>query len=347
MSKFIVISDTHFHNWTEFSKPDDKYGNSRLGEQLKVLEEVFDIARDNNASIIFAGDLFHKRQSVDTRVFNAVYEAFENNRDVMVYGIPGNHDKVNNSLHSDSSLDTFQYINNTKIYTEMSHEDMGDVTFTMIPYGDEVEEIKEYLNNVKVTKDKPNILVAHLGVSGSIAGKGGHRLEGAFTYEDLHPEKFDYILLGHYHRPQVLQENDKHVYVGTLTQNNFGEEGHETGPILVDTEKGTLERIPVESTKFVTIEGSNIPDNIEKILENSYVRFTGDRGQARALENTVDDLTNVRINIEEIMEVDTRIEIDKTTDPVVITEKYMEKYYPDATEEALECIREAMTDAKV
>lgn len=347
MSKFIVISDTHFHNWTEFAQPDDTYVNSRLGEQVKVLKKVFNTARDKEADIIFAGDLFHKRQAVDTRVFNTIYEVFENNKDIQVYGIPGNHDKVTNSLYSESSIDTFSYIDNTDIHTKLEYIELEDTTLTMVPYGDEVEEIKDFISNQEVSEDKTNILVAHLGVSGSIVGKGGHRLEGAFTYSDLQPDKFDYILLGHYHKPQVLQQDEKHMYVGSMTQNNFGEEGQETGAVFIDTKNKSIERLPIESTKFVTVKGSDIPDNIEEILKSSYVRFTGDRGQAKALENMADDLANVRISVEEEMEVDTRLEIDETTEPTVITEKYMEQHYPKSVDKAVECIKEALTDAKV
>lgn len=347
MSKFVVISDTHFHNWTEFARPDEEYVNSRLAEQIRALESVFEMAREEQADIIFAGDLFHKRQSVDTRVFNAVYEVFEDNRDVNVYGIPGNHDKVTNSLYSDSSIDTFKFIENTEIATEMQQIQLHDTDLTMIPYGDEVEEIKDYLAELEVDDSKTNILVAHLGVSGSLVGQGGHRLEGAFSYEDLQPDKFDYIMLGHYHRPQTLQQEDKHIYVGTLTQNTFSDEGHTPGAVLIDTEKSSVERLEVPSTRFVTIDGSNIPEDIESLLETSYVRFRGSREQARALENVAEDLSNVRISVEELKEVETRIEIDSTTRPEAITEKYMEEYYPNSVDKALECIKEAIADVKV
>lgn len=341
------MSDTHFHNWTEFSKPDDKYVNSRLAEQLEALEGVFRLAQKEDAIVLFAGDLFHKRQSVDTRVFNAVYDMFEKYSGVEVHGIPGNHDKVTNSLYSDSSIDTFNYISNTNIYKEMTTVDLGESMLTMVPYGDEVEEIKKFLEEVEVDKDKVNILVAHLGVSGSLVGSGGHRLEGAFSYTDLQPDKYDYIMLGHYHKPQELQGNMNHVYVGGLTQNTFSDEGNTPGVVLIDTDKGIIERLEVPSTRFNTIEGANIPDDIEEVLNTSYVRFRGSREQARALENVSEDLTNVRISVEEIKEVETRIEIDSTTNPETITKKYMEEFYPEATEKAMECIREAITDAKV
>ena len=341
------MSDTHFHNWTEFSKPDEEYANSRLAEQIQALESVFNMAQKEDAIVLFAGDLFHKRQSVDTRVFNAVFDMFEKYSDVVVHGIPGNHDKVTNSLYSDSSIDTFNHIPNTTIYTEMEQISVGDVALTMIPYGDEVEEIKEYLNSVEVEEDKINILVAHLGVSGSLVGSGGHRLEGAFTYTDLQPDKFDYIMLGHYHRPQELQGNMNHVYVGVLTQNTFSDEGHAPGVVMIDTDKGIIERKEIASTKFITVDGANIPEDIEEVIETSYVRFRGSREQARALENVTEDLSNIRISVEELKEVETRIEIDSSTDPVTITEKYMEEYYPNSKDKAMECIREAMSNVKV
>lgn len=88
--KFIFFTDSHFHLFTNYAKPDEEYVNDRFREQIEALQKVFDLAKEHNAKVIFAGDLFHKRNSVDTRVYNKVFETFASNQDVKVYMVRGN-----------------------------------------------------------------------------------------------------------------------------------------------------------------------------------------------------------------------------------------------------------------
>ena len=110
--KFLFFTDSHFHLFTDYSKPDNEYVNDRFKEQIGALQEVFDIARKEQATIIFGGDLFHKRNAVNTIVYNEVFGVFAKNKDVGVLLLRGNHDATTNSLYTDSSVDTFNYLAN-------------------------------------------------------------------------------------------------------------------------------------------------------------------------------------------------------------------------------------------
>lgn len=193
--KFIFFTDSHFHLFTNYAKPDEDYVNDRFKEQIEALQKVFDIAREEKADVIFGGDLFHKRNSVDTRVYNKVFEVLARNRDIDVYMLRGNHDSVTNSLYTSSSIEPIGYLPNVHIFSSTDTFSFTDVNLVFEPYGDETEEIKEHIKG-SYDENKTNILVAHLGVEGSLTGKGSHRLEGAFGYQDLLPDNYDFILLG-------------------------------------------------------------------------------------------------------------------------------------------------------
>src|SRR5699024_69461 len=220
--KFIFFTDSHFHLFTNYAKPDEFYYNDRFREQIEALQEVFNIAKEEEAIVIFGGDLFHKRNAVDTRVYNEVFKVFARNKDVAVLMIRGNHDATTNSIYTDSSIDTFNYLPNVTVFTAFGAIEKNNVNIVFTAYGDETEEIKEYIKS-NVQEDKVNVLVGHLGVEGSLTGKGSHRLEGAFGYQDLQPELYDFILLGHYHRRQYFQ-NPNHFYGGSLMQQSFSDE---------------------------------------------------------------------------------------------------------------------------
>ena len=105
--KYIVFSDLHAHEFTEFAKPDDEYINSRLANIVNAVKDIFSIARKEGRTVLFAGDLFHARGSVRSEVFNFIFKVFQENTDIPVIMIRGNHDASNNSLTSPSSIEPF------------------------------------------------------------------------------------------------------------------------------------------------------------------------------------------------------------------------------------------------
>lgn len=340
--KFLFFTDSHFHLFTDYSKPDNEYVNDRFKEQIGALQEVFDIARKEQATIIFGGDLFHKRNAVNTVVYNEVFGVFAKNSDVGVLLLRGNHDATTNSLYTDSSVDTFNYLPNVKVIKSLNTVTKDNVNIVFTAYGDETEEIKNYIKS-SYDKDMVNILVGHLGVEGSLVGKGSHRLEGAFGYQDLQPELYEFILLGHYHRRQYFQ-NPNHLYGGSLMQQSFSDEQKANGVHLIDTENITTEFIEIKTRRFVTIQGDNVPDNIEElIIQGHFIRFVGSIEQAKVieLENT-EETNNIRVEIQKEYTVEKRIENNVTDEPIDIAKGFADKYYPNAKVEIVECLKEVL-----
>lgn len=340
--KFIFFTDSHFHLFTNYAKPDDKFVNDRFKEQVEALQKVFDIAREGKADVIFGGDLFHKRNSVDTRVYNNIFEVFARNRDIDVYMLRGNHDSVTNSLYTSSSIEPIGYLPNVHIFSSPDTFSFTDVNLVFEPYGDETEEIKEHIKG-SYDENKTNILVAHLGVEGSLTGKGSHRLEGAFGYQDLLPDNYDFILLGHYHRRQYFQ-NPNHFYGGSLMQQSFSDEQESNGVHLIDTDKLTTEFIPINTRRFITIQGEDIPENFDQLIEeDNFIRVIGTANHAKVLE--MDDSMkdkNVEVQIKKEYTVEKRIDSDVSDDPLTIASTYAKQYSPESENEILECLKEVL-----
>ncbi|BDA81533.1 recombination exonuclease A [Staphylococcus phage vB_SsapH-Golestan-100] len=340
--KFIFFTDSHFHLFTDFSKPDEFYRNDRFKEQMEALNSVFEIAREKEATIIFGGDLFHKRNAVDTVVYNEVFKVFARNKDVAVLLLRGNHDATTNSVYTDSSIDTFEYLPNVSVFQSFGTIEKDNVNIVFTAYGDETEEIKEYIKeNNKL--GKVNILVGHLGVEGSLTGKGSHRLEGAFGYQDLLPDKYDFILLGHYHRRQYFQ-NPNHFYGGSLMQQSFSDEQEANGVHLIDTDTITTEFIPLDTRRFITVRGDDVPEDLDQLIEyGHFIRFVGSTNQAKAIElASTDETNNIRVELQKDYTVEKRIDSEVTDSPLSIASSYSDKYYPEAKKEILECLQEVL-----
>ncbi|UQJ96014.1 recombination protein [Staphylococcus phage KMSP1] len=340
--KFVFFTDSHFHLFTNYAKPDDEFVNDRFKEQIEALQKVFDIAREEKADVIFGGDLFHKRNSVDTRVYNKVFEVLARNRDIDVYMLRGNHDSVTNSLYTSSSIEPIGYLPNVHIFSSTDTFSFTDVNLVFEPYGDETEEIKEHIKG-SYDENKTNILVAHLGVEGSLTGKGSHRLEGAFGYQDLLPDNYAFILLGHYHRRQYFQ-NPNHFYGGSLMQQSFSDEQDSNGVHLIDTEKMTTEFIPINTRRFITIQGEDIPENFDQLIEeDNFIRVIGTANHAKVLEmdKSMKD-KNVEVQIKKEYTVEKRIDSDVSDDPLTIASTYAKQYSPESENEILECLKEVL-----
>ena len=340
--KFVFFTDSHFHLFTNYAKPDDEFVNDRFKEQIEALQKVFDIAREEKADVIFGGDLFHKRNSVDTRVYNKVFEVLAINRDIDVYMLRGNHDSVTNSLYTSSSIEPIGYLPNVHIFSSTDTFSFTDVNLVFEPYGDETEEIKEHIKG-SYDESKTNILVAHLGVEGSLTGKGSHRLEGAFGYQDLLPDNYAFILLGHYHRRQYFT-NPNHFYGGSLMQQSFSDEQESNGVHLIDTEKMTTEFIPINTRRFITIQGDSIPENFDQLIdEDNFIRVIGTANHAKVLEmdESMKD-KNVEVQIKKEYTVEKRIDSDVSDDPLTIASTYAKQYSPESENEILECLKEVL-----
>lgn len=340
--KFVFFTDSHFHLFTNYAKPDDEFVNDRFKEQIEALQKVFDIAREEKADVIFGGDLFHKRNSVDTRVYNKVFEVLARNRDIDVYMLRGNHDSVTNSLYTSSSIEPIGYLPNVHIFSSTDTFSFTDVNLVFEPYGDETEEIKEHIKG-SYDENKTNILVAHLGVEGSLTGKGSHRLEGAFGYQDLLPDNYAFILLGHYHRRQYFT-NPNHFYGGSLMQQSFSDEQEANGVHLIDTDKLTTEFIPINTRRFITIQGEDIPENFDQLIEeDNFIRVIGTANHAKVLEmdESMKD-KNVEVQIKKEYTVEKRIDSDVSDDPLTIASTYAKQYSPESENEILECLKEVL-----
>lgn len=348
LEKFVVFSDFHANTFSEFSHSDPVYGNSRFAEQIAVLQQVIDVAEKENATILFAGDLFHTRVRVDTLVFNHVYGLIANSKQPIIM-IKGNHDNITNMIDSPSSLDPFKYLNNVTVIEGVgkTKTEKGNVIVGAC-YGQEIDYIKS-----EMTKYSGDIFMGHMGVSGSL-GVGSTELEGDFSKSDileLVDKKYEIGLLGHYHRQQQL--TPKTMYVGNTVPMSFSDsgliKGFYTFSITDEHKLKDLEFIPQEYAKgFLTIDLDKGMTLTEDDTINNYIRIRGnsdDLDLAKSLDKSSTGIPDtIRLETIKKSSSNNRLEMADDSDfsPLSFTKAWakanmpeMEKYLEEEIKEAL------------
>ncbi len=339
----VFITDVHNHLFTDFSLPDKEYTYDRFKEKIKAQELVLKKAQETNSILVMGGDLFHRRASVDTRVFNHVFKLFAKYPSVPCIFVRGNHDSVTNSLYTASSLDTFVSLRNIVVVSTPEVLSTDLLTFSCLPYGEEIEDMKNFLHEAVTTIDpnKANYLIAHIGVDGSSTGKYSHILSGAFSIGDLSPSKYDAVLLGHYHKRQFIGDTQNVLYGGNPLQDSFLDEGQDKGYHII--EGNTINFHAILQKKFITVDAEDIPE--DSILANNYVQIKGTPSQVVAVKRLQETtgLTNIRVTVQKDYTKELRSNISAESTPVEVVREFTKEKYPDLAEISLACISEAVT----
>ncbi|QQO38780.1 hypothetical protein BCPG3_204 [Bacillus phage BCPG3] len=353
-TNIICFSDFHWHNWSTFAKPQifnyngkDIEATDRLVAQWNTIEKIFELADEHNAHIVFAGDYYHARKRVESLVFNMGFNAIKENMakrpDLELFMVVGNHDQQDSSRLPEHSLEQFKAIDNVFVLDDFEIYQTDNVTIYPVSYSDDVDFLKDQIDRYAqhaTQSDNLTMLVAHLGVDGSETGRHSHRLGGAFSLADLHPDTFTYIVLGHYHKRQYLGNRDNAFYCGNPIQESFSDEGQVKGVFLVNGvayEKPAFIEIP--NKQFITI--TEIDENTEATVANHYVRFVIPQELAVEVAAITEDVPTARIEVQREFKSEVRIDIKVDSTEEDIVDAYTDEFYPNTKTKALAIIKEA------
>ncbi|MEG0503609.1 MAG: exonuclease SbcCD subunit D, partial [Raoultibacter sp.] len=237
-----------------------------IEDQRFALEAVLAAARDHSVdALLLAGDLYDKSSPSAEAVclldwfFTEVATA-----GLPCYAIPGNHDSAERVAYV-SGLLTRQGIHLAPIFdgrvTHHSLEDEhGPVTFWLLPFmkpahvraffpdadigQDYTAALRTVLADCPLETSQRNVLIAHQFVTSGTAepersdselSVGGLDNVDASVFAD-----FDYVALGHIHRPQRIGR-DEVRYAGSLLKYSFSEIKYPKSATLVELgPKGTI-----------------------------------------------------------------------------------------------------------
>ncbi|BAK52980.1 SbcD type exonuclease [Bacillus phage SP-10] len=349
--RLVAFGDLHAHDFAEFAEPHEKYANTRLKAIVDVLENMIDYCKQEGIEyVLFAGDLFHKRVLVDTRVKNIIYDVVAESGLQWIM-IPGNHDQVDNSDYPQHSLHTFKDISGVVVldrfasYTLLTPPGEDDVKIFPSPYSKNTAMVKDnlagYINEIKQDKEEGadycNILLGHAGISGATVGKSRYAMQDAFGINDFYPDVFNFGVFGHYHRRQRLDHYETFAYTGSPLQHNFNDEGQSNGFLLLDTVTGDLDFVDVLSPKFITVKTKNYdPDD----LRGNYVRFQIPADEVESLAEELPEELHHRIEPQKEFKEEKRVDVDHSMSSSEVVKTYCDQFNPEATSVLLDILSE-------
>ena len=349
LMKIVCIADIHVHKFAEFDRKTDWTGSHRLDVILRTLLTVKEYCEENKIyQVVMAGDIYNVRAKVDIEVQNHLLDVMESFHaaGIKVLVIAGNHDQYDNS---DSPANATRAFRNIPGFTVVDSEGVvtleeGEevVKVLCVPYNKDTDRLKGAINLFVEENpgDTSSILAGHLGVTGGY--QGTHQMSDSFTLQDLHPEYFKYIVLGHYHTHQALSGSKNAFYCGSPVAHSFNEEGEDKGFVVIDTSKRydvSFVRIP--NPEFHTVNSDISPELLQKHADNGdYLRLKLKSTEVQDFLAKVPQGLNYKTEIEKEYKAASRsdVKIGMSFDQIVSS--YAEQYMPEAKKEGLEILKE-------
>ena len=259
--KFIHISDLHIGKRI--------YERSLIEDQKHILDEILGVIGDEKPDAVFiAGDIYDK--AVPSAEAVAVFDDFLCRLSGMhteTFVISGNHDSPERIAFGSALIDPTG-IHLSPVFSGAPapypvKDRFGEVDIYMLPFvrtpdvraafpDEELNSLEDALrvvfDHIEKTPGRRSVLVAHQFVSGAgTAGSetsvfvGGSDMVGTDVFG-----RFDYIALGHIHKPQNV--TDRIRYCGTPLKYDFSEANDEKSVTVGEMDadgKVTLHTVPL------------------------------------------------------------------------------------------------------
>lgn len=292
--KFIHLSDLHIgKRVNEFSM---------LEEQEYILNKIINIIdAENPQAVIIAGDVYDK--SVPPAEAVQLFDSFLSKlakRQLQTFVISGNHDSPERIAFAGKILDTcgiyMSPVYNGTVQPISLSDNYGTVNFYMLPFvkpanvrryysesqiNSYTDAIKVAIDNMDIDVNSRNVIITHQFVTGAITSESEElSVGGTDNVNSSVFEAFDYVALGHIHRPQNIGTN-KIRYCGTPLKYSFSEANHKKSVTVVELEnKGELTVREIEL----------LPKNDLREIKGRYMEIT-------SKENYKDTNTNDYVHI--------------------------------------------------
>ncbi len=211
---FVHAADLHLGKDFLYSGMDMELARNRKHALWMTLENIFAIAKNNNAILLIAGDLFdHRPKAYELHRFVELTERYA---DVDVYLIDGNHDQ---GMCRDI-LEMLSEESRVHVFHKPGIHFIEDKTRNLRVYGmsyDPTADPETELRNLTTDDAFSNVLLLHTSLD-----RPGTAYMPIST-EVLENTDFQYIALGHVHNHEVIHARAR--YAGTPEPLAFREEG--------------------------------------------------------------------------------------------------------------------------
>ncbi|MCI8814979.1 MAG: exonuclease SbcCD subunit D [Lachnospiraceae bacterium] len=253
--RFIHLADVHLGAAPDAGSP---WCEQRENEIWETFQKVIGDVREKQVDLLLiCGDLFHRQPlKKELRDVNYLFTTIPNTKVAL---IAGNHDY----LKENSYYTSFPWSKNVvclfgETYDAVYLKELNTYVYGLSYYSQEIT--KPYYDHVQpLAKDACHILLAHGGDAHHIPIHMNH----------LKQAGFDYVALGHIHKPQIIQENAI-AYSGSLEPLDHTETG-EHGYILGEYANRQIHIAfcPCAKRQYISLELQTDGDSTQLSLEDT------------------------------------------------------------------------------
>ena len=318
--KIIHLADLHIgKRVNEFSMIDD---------QKYILNQILEIIdKEKPDAVIIAGDVYDKQvPSIEAVELLDSFISDISKRKTTTFIISGNHDSAERLAFGSSLMAMGKiYISpvyNGKISKYTLKNDFGSANFYLLPFvkpshvkrffpDEKIESytdaIKVVIDNLKLDTSEINILIAHQFVTGASRTESEEISVGGLDNVDASVfEDFDYVALGHIHRPQKIG-TERIRYCGTPLKYSFSEVNDTKSVSIIeinskeDFNLRTIPLIPKRDMRKIrgTYEELTTKNSYENTNTDDYIHVT-----LTDEFNVVDAIQKLRVIYKNIMKLE-------------------------------------------
>ena len=286
--KFIHIADLHLG-----AEPDAgrAYSQNRSQELWETLQSVLEVCEEEQTDLLLiAGDIFHGQPlRRELKELNYYFAELTHTKVVL---IAGNHDYI----RKDSYYRTFQWNENVipLFGRELEYVEFPELRTAVYGLSYYSREIREPLYESAFAGgiQEYEILLAH----------GGDEKHCPFRVKKLEESGFDYIALGHIHRPQSLSEKVR--YCGSPLKYSFSEAKYDKTVTIFDADDFSVQTIPLKPLHDMRM----IKGSIENILSKEVINAADSDDYLHITltdkDNIIDAMDKVRSAYPNVMQLE-------------------------------------------
>jgi len=273
-----------------------------LEDQWYILQKIVTLAKDNKPDAVFlAGDIYDKSMPIVEAVqLLDRFLVWLNELGIAVFIVSGNHDSAERMAFGADLL------RNSNVHIVQSYsgkmnpiqvtDSFGDVNVWMLPYlkpsivrkhftdkdiSSYSDAVATAISSAQIDSNQRNVLIAHQFVTGAITSESEEILVGGSENVDGSLfDAFDYVALGHLHRPQNVGRPTLR-YCGTPLMYSFSEANHVKSITVVELgKKGEIDitELPLTPTRAMreirgTYNEIMTRDNYRNTNTEDYVRI--------------------------------------------------------------------------
>ena len=269
-----------------------------LEDQAYILEQILAVADSERPdAVLIAGDVY-QRASPQAEAM-ALFDRFVSQlaeRELKVFIISGNHDSAQrisyfSSLIKASGVYVTEAFDGT-VQQVMVEDEYGEIVIRMLPFlrpsqvkrllpGEKIityqDAMAAVLRQTPIDPKKRNILMCHQFITGAEISDSEERAVGGLDNIDAALfDAFDYVALGHIHKPQRVTR-DTLRYAGSPLKYSFSEANHRKSVTVVDMgpkDETAIRTVPLYPLHDVRLLDGTIRTLMEQPYSEDYVWIT-------------------------------------------------------------------------